>query len=279
MKIPFGVLIFAILPILALSGGGDGQERALTNEVRLHADFASTFLPKSRNIIVWLPPEYDTDPAKRYPVLYMQDGTSVFVNWRIDETAKALIMSQEIEPLIIVFIAHGGAVEDRFDEYTPTRPRNARAGGKADLYGRMLVEELKPFIDAEYRTLTDTANTGLGGASLGGLVSLHLGLTHPTVFGKLAVISPSAWWDNRVIVRNVRDLESRLDTRIWLDIGTDEPGTSLRDARQLRDALVRKGWTLDSDLAYFEADGGTHDDPSFAGRAESMLKYLFPQQE
>lgn len=96
-----------------------------------------------------------------------------------------------------MLVPNGGTPEDRFDDYTPTRPANVKAGGKADAYGRMLVEELKPFIDSEYRTLTDAANTGLGGASLGGLVSLHLGLRHPMVFGKLAVMSPSVWWDNK----------------------------------------------------------------------------------
>jgi enterochelin esterase-like enzyme len=278
MKVRFMVLVLALLPIAATADGRAAQERALTNEFRVHPGFASEFVSNARDIIVWLPPGYGSDVANWYPVLYMQDGANAFASWRIDETAKALIASGEIEPLIIVLIPTGGTQEARFDEYTPTRPSNARAGGKADFYGRMLVEELKPFIDSKYRTLEDAANTALGGASLGGLVSLYLGLTHPTVFGKLAVISPSVWWDDRVILRNVRAVEPRPAMRIWLDIGTEEPGTSLRDARQLRDALVRKGWELDSDLMYFEADGGTHDEASFARRAESMLRYLFPPQ-
>ena len=99
----------------------------------------------------------------------------------------------------------------------------------------MFVEELKPFIDSQYRTLTDAANTGLGGSSLGGLVTLYLGLNHPTVFGKLATISPSAWWDNKWIIRQVSKLEARPDARIWLDIGTREGGQPLRDVRELRD--------------------------------------------
>lgn len=121
----------------------------------------------------------------------MQDGNTVFGLWRLDETALALISNKQIEPLIIVCVGNGGTVEDRFDEYTPTRDVRFAKGGKADQYGRMLVEELKPFIDAEYRTLTDASNTGLGGASLGGLVTLYLGLKYPATFGRLAVISPS----------------------------------------------------------------------------------------
>ena len=134
--------------------------RVITAEFRLHENFASKFLPKKRDVIVWLPPGYDSEPAKRYPVLYMHDGGSVFVAWRIDEIAKPLIASRQIEPLIIVMVYNGGTQDDRFDEYTPTRDPNYRSGGKSDSHGRMLVEELKPFIDSQYRTLTDAANTG-----------------------------------------------------------------------------------------------------------------------
>jgi predicted alpha/beta superfamily hydrolase len=251
--------------------------RSLTEEFRIHRDFGSKFLTKSREIIVWLPPGYNAEPARRYPVLYMQDGGDVFVGMRIDEIAKPLIASQEIEPLIIVMISIAGTMDDRMDEYTPTRNASGK-GGKADLYGRMLVEELKPFIDSEYRTRTDATNTGLGGFSLGGLASIYLGLKYPTVFGKLAVMSPSVWWDNKLIVRNVKALTSKPAMRIWLDIGTDEGPTQVGDAKALRDALVKKGSILNTDLMYFEAKGGRHDLPSFAKRAGPMLKYLFAQR-
>ena len=268
--------------VLLLTCGGHGpagraqHRRALTEEFRVHRDFRSKFLPQGREIVVWLPPGYDSQPAQRYPVLYMQDGGDVFVTLRIDEIAKPLIASQQIEPLIIVMVSIGRTLDDRFDEYTPTRNANGK-GGKADLYGRMLVEELKPFIDSEYRTRTDAPNTGLGGFSLGGLVSLYLGLKHPTVFGRLAVMSPSVWWDNKLIVRNVKALTSKSVTRIWLDVGTDEGPTQVGDAKDLRDVLVKKGWILNSDLMYFEAKGGRHDLASFAKCAGPMLKYLFAQ--
>ena len=252
--------------------------RPLNEEFRLHENFQSKFLAKNRDVIVWLPPGYASEPTRRYPVLYMHDGGSVFVLWRIDEIAKPLITSREVEALIIVMVANGGTQDDRFDEYTPTKPPNFRNGGKANSYGRMLVEELKPFIDSKYRTLTDPANTGLGGASLGGIVSLHLGLKYPTVFGKLAIISPSLWWDDKRMVRNVKELKSKPNLRIWLDIGTGEGQTAVDDAKDLRNAFVKKGWVLNSDLIYFEAKGSSHNDNSFAQRAKPMLKHLFPQQ-
>lgn len=253
------------------------QQRFLTEEFRLYRNVGSQFLPKARDIIVWMPPGYETETDRRYPVLYMHDGGTVFAQWRIDEIVKPLIASRQVEPLIIVMVNNGGTQDARFDEYTPTRSPEFRSGGKADAYGRMLVEEIKPFIDGEYRTLTDPANTGLGGVSLGGLVSLYLGLKHPAVFGKLAVMSPSVWWDNRLIVRRVKKLDSKPATRVWLDIGTGEGPRLVDDVKELRDALVKRGWVLDSDLNYFEAKGGRHNEESFAQRAGPMLKYLFPQ--
>src|SRR5256885_14671974 len=96
----------------------------------------------------------------------------------------------------------------------------------------MLVEELIPFINKRYRTLTGPENTGLGGSSLGGLVSLYLGLQFPQVFGKLAVLSPSVWWDNRAILKMIAAAPSRPPLKIWLDMGTSEGGMSLQDAER-----------------------------------------------
>jgi len=249
------------------------QQRILNENFRWHAGFHSKFLPKDRDVLVWLPPSYNVEPDKRFPVLYMHDGANVFVLWRLDEIAERLIASKEIEPLIIVGVPHSGT-QDRFNELTPSRARGQ--GGKGDLYGRMLVEELKPSIDRDYRTLTSAAHTGLGGTSLGGLASLYLGLKYPGTFGNLAVMSPSVWWDNKVIVRDVKALQSKSAVRIWLDVGTEE-GPAL--VKELRDALVSKGWALKVDLFYLEAKGEGHNEPAWARRAGQVLKYLFPSAE
>ncbi|MBA3232196.1 MAG: alpha/beta hydrolase [Acidobacteria bacterium] len=254
------------------------QERKLGPDVRLH-EIASEFVSRPRQVIVWLPPGYESERDRRYPVLYMHDGQNVYVDWRIDEIARALIASKEIEPLIMVLVSNGGRAQDRFEDYTWTKPAEAPAGGKAEVYGRMLVEELKPSIDEAYRTLSGAADTAVGGASLGGIVSLYLGLKYPNVFGKLAVMSPAVWWDDKVIVREVARFESRPASRIWLDVGLAEPKSMVANTKELRQALIRKGWTVGTDLIYFELPGGRHDEPSFARRAGDMLKYLFPPKQ
>ena len=101
----------------------------------------------------------------------------------------------------------------------------------------MLVEELKPFIDERYRTLAGSSNTGLGGSSLGGLATLYLGFTYPEIFGKLAVLSPSVWWDNQAILKIIGRSQPKPRLKIWLSMGTEESKNGLRDAESLRDAF------------------------------------------
>ena len=258
------------------------SEHTLTGDFARHPRFRSRFLPSDHTLIVYRPPGYRDDAVRRYPVLYLQDGQNVFdratsstgAEWSVDETAQRLIESGAIEPLIIVGIYHAG--HGRIDEYTPTRDPKKNMGGKGDGYARMLVQEIKPFIDRRYRTLRSASNTGLGGSSLGGLLTLHLGLRFPTVFNRLAVLSPSVWWNDREIVRTVEALTAKPPLRIWLDSGTGEGDEVARDARMLRDALVRKGWVEGQDLTYLEAEGGGHNEQSWATRVEGVLRFLFP---
>jgi predicted alpha/beta superfamily hydrolase len=263
------------------------QERAhtLSGDIRVHRNFRSRHLTSERDIIVYLPPGYEQERRRRYPVLYLHDGQNIFDGatsfipggeWRMDETAQALIQAGEIRPLIIVGIYNAGT--DRIDEYTPTRDAEVKQGGRADFYGRMLVEELKPFIDAAYRTRRGPESTGLGGSSLGALVSLYLGLKYPRVFGQLAIVSPSVWWDQRMMVRGVQALGKKTRTRIWLDVGTKEgrqPTDAVNNARLLRDALIAKGWRENADLKYVEDEGAEHNEKAWAERGGPLLKFLY----
>jgi len=247
-----------------------------------HAAFHSKFLPEDRDITVFLPPGYEASD-KRYPVLYLHDGQNLFdpeaafvkgQHWRVGETATLLIEAARIPPLIIVGVDNAGS--RRLDEYTPTHDRR-RGGGRADAYGALLVSELKPFVDARYRTLPDAANTGLGGSSLGGLVSLYLGLEHPDVFTRLAVMSPSVWWDRRAVLRNVREAKPKPRLRIWVDIGTREGRHHVENARLLKAGLLKGGWVDGDDLHYEEIQGGTHSEGSWAERFGRVLEFLFAQ--
>jgi predicted alpha/beta superfamily hydrolase len=287
------IVILSATLVVLLAGTASLSQRphTLTGDIRTHKSFPSKILNNERDVLVYLPPGYEDDKRTRYPVLYFHDGQNLFdgatsfipgQEWRIDETAQELIKAGRIEPLIIVGVYNTGT--DRVAEYTPVEDAKYKGGGKADLYGRMLIEELKPFIDANYRTLTDAKDTGLGGSSLGGLVSLYLGLKYPNVFGRLAVVSPTVFWGNDFIVHYIERLPQKPDERIWVDIGTRE-GRDASEAQQtvtktrlLRDTLVKKGWQPEKDLKYFEADGAEHNERAWAARVGPILEFLFPKR-
>ena len=278
-------LILCLLALFVSASARAEQPHSLTGDIRYHRAFHSRFLPDDRDIIVYLPPGYEADKAKRYPVFYLHDGQNLFdgatsfipgQEWHADETAQALIEAGKIRPLIIVGIYNGG--ESRIDDYTQRFSEKFKKGGKADLYGRLIVEELKPFIDAQYRTLPD--DSGLGGSSLGGLVSMYLGLKYPAVFSKLAVMSPSVWWGDRQVLKDVAAAPAGPRARIWLDIGThegkDDFETVVAEARMLRDGLEAKGWVQGRDLAYFEDKGAEHNEGAWSKRFGGVLEFLYP---
>ena len=261
-----------------------------TGDIRAHLDFPSKLLGNRRDVLVYLPPGY-AGGEEHYPVLYLHDGQNVFdastayvgVEWGADETAERLIAAGEIAPLIIVAVAN--AREARIHEYAPTRgpisepaagrhPQRSRGLGRR--YGRFLVEELKPVIDTHYRTRPEGKFTGLGGSSLGGLVTLALGLWFPRVFTRLAVMSPSVWWDDCTICRLVGAAKRKPPLKVWLDTGTAEPGWER--TRELRDALLAKGWRPGADLHYEEFAGAGHDEGAWAARFGDVLRYLFPRE-
>jgi predicted alpha/beta superfamily hydrolase len=285
-------LLLAVATIAAwqLQAFRDREEEARLREVHTlagtverHPDFRSAALGTTRRVWVYLPPQYAAEPARRFPVLYLQDGQNVFdgataflagKEWEVDETVERLSSEGRIEPLVVVAVESGG--ERRAFEYLPTRDPRVGDGGGADLYGRMLVEELKPWVDSRYRTKAGREDTAVAGSSFGGILSLYVGLRHPEVFGRIAALSTSVWVDDRFIVRFLEALPAKPDTRVWTDIGTSEGSSALHEARALREALERKGWREGLDLRYVEAGGAVHDETAWAKRMPAVLEFLFP---
>ncbi len=259
----------------------------MASELIVREDFFSEALKGHRKVVIYLPPSYHRDTRRHYPVLYLHDGQNVFDGatsyvpgqyWRARETADDLLARRRIEPLIIAAVYHGS--ERRLAEYTPTRTRRL-GGGALSLHARMMVEELRWWMQRYYRVLPQARNTGLGGSSLGGLATLCLGLRFPNVFGRLAVMSPSVWWDHGVVLKLVQAVDHPHRQRIWLDIGSlegDAPHSSLRDVRLLKALLVSKGWREGRNLHYAEVAGAGHNEAAWAARFPQVLEFLFPRK-
>ncbi|HEY1896229.1 MAG TPA: alpha/beta hydrolase-fold protein [Terracidiphilus sp.] len=252
--------------------------------LRLLRGFSGIHLPTPRDVIVYLPPGYDDEAERTYPVLFMHDGQNLFDGrtsfikdrtWEMREQTDEVIEAGEVEPLIIVGIYNTG--EHRLAEYTHERDWQ-RGGGEANRYGLLLTEELMPWIASQYRVRTDRESTGLGGSSLGGLVTLYLGLRHAHHFGKLAVLSPSVWWNHKSILGYLNERAPQIWERpkMWLDVGDREGQRTLRDAEMLARRLKANGWVSGHSLRFERVPNGTHDEPSWGWRVKPMLRFLFP---
>ena len=262
----------------------DGVLAASGERLQLHRAFRSRHLPDPHDLIVYLPPGYEDEPERRYPVLYMHDGQNLFDpdtsfikgrTWEMREQADEAIEAGEVEPLIIVGIYNAG--DRRLAEYTHERDWH-RGGGEADHYGLLLTEDLMPWIARRYRVRTDRVSTGLGGSSLGGLVTLYLGLRYAHMFGRLAILSPSVWWNHKSILGYLNERAPQIweRPRMWLDVGEGEGHRTLRDTEMLARRLRANGWVSGETLQFECVADGTHDEASWARRVKPMLRFLFP---
>lgn len=243
----------------------------------------------ARDVQVWLPPGYERDTTRRYPVLYLHDGQNMFdaqaagAEWQVDEAAEKGVASGRLRPFIIVAVASN---ETRTLDYTPTemtipaerlgRPAPERQGGGAAAYARFLVEELKPAIDARFRTRPGVADTAVGGSSFGGLMSMWLALHHPQTFGAALVVSPSVWWDDRFLLRDAAATMPEPRPRLWVDMGALEGEQAVVLARELTALLRQRGWSeANGSLRFVEDARGQHDEASWARRVPAMLDFLY----
>jgi predicted alpha/beta superfamily hydrolase len=252
--------------------------------LRLHKGFKSQYLPDDRDVIVYLPPGYDEGQERTYPVLYLHDGQNLFDGrtsfvkgrtWMVREHADEAISVGEAEPLVIVGIYNTG--DRRLAEYTHEYNWQM-GGGEADKYGDLLTQELMPWIASQYRVRQNRESTGIGGSSLGALVTLYLGLRHARHFGKLALLSPSVWWNHKSILGYLNEHAPQLweRPRLWLDVGDREGLRTLRDVEHLARRLKANGWRPGDSMHFEKVHGGTHDEASWAGRVRPMLRFLYP---
>lgn len=220
----------------------------------------------TRSVRVYTPPGYDDNPLRRYPVVYMQDGKNLFfpeeafagTEWRVDETMDRLDQMNAIRKAIVVGIHPA----DRMRDYT--MPGYAA-------YGRFLVDHVKPFVDATYRTRPGRADTVVVGSSLGGVVSLYLAWEHSDVFGRAACLSSTFGVFDDLFERIAR--ESRRDVLLYLDSGWPRDNYDATNA--MRDLLVARGFRLGVDLLQFSAPEGLHSEASWAARLHIPFQFFF----
>jgi enterochelin esterase-like enzyme len=256
----------------------------LVGNLWLH-ELSSRIFGNTRLLRVWLPPDYVGWGADRYPVLYLNDGQNLFdpatafagVHWQVGETATRLIAEQKIRPLIIVGIDN---TKNRVCEYIPYRSRDPKvlnATGKC--YPEFLQREVMPLIEGHYPVLRGSENTGLGGSSLGGLITLYTQLAAPGVFGRALIESPSLFVANRKILEQSRRFRD-WPARTYLGMGTREVGNAEKDPQIVADlreleAILREAGLDDQRLKVRIDEGATHSETAWAARFPEALEFLY----
>ncbi|MEB2780603.1 alpha/beta hydrolase-fold protein [Algoriphagus sp. C2-6-M1] len=202
-------------------------------------EFEIPQLNKTRRVWALLPHDYSTS-EEEYPVLYLHDAQNLFNenaefgNWQIDK--KLAVMSDYgIGKIIIVAVEHGES--ERLQEYNVGKTILGIGSGKK--YIRFITDTLKPFVDKTYRTKPEREFTGIGGSSMGGLVSIFSGLIYPEVFGKLMVFSPSLWVIPKIKL-GFLDIFEPQDTRLYLYAGGDESETMVKHVTKFRKRLLKR---------------------------------------
>lgn len=238
-------------------------------------EFEIPQLNKTRRVWALLPHDYETS-NERYPVLYLQDAQNLFNekaaygNWEIDK--KLAVMSEyNIGNLIIIAVEH--AEKERIKEYNVGNTVLGTGQGKK--YIRFLTETLKPFVDKNFRTKSDRASTGIGGSSMGGLVSIFSGIMYPEVFGKLMIFSPSLWVVPKIKL-SILDMDEPEDTRIYLYAGGDESATMIEHVKKFKKRLLNKEGFVDKMKVHLSINlQGKHNESYWSDEFPKAIEWLY----
>jgi predicted alpha/beta superfamily hydrolase len=228
--------------------------------------FSSVILGRDWKVRIYHPSGYDENTLKRYPVLYMHDGSNLFFpdeafmnrEWQIDETMDLLDGMNVIDKVMVI----GIYADDRMHDYTNP--------GYVD-YGRFVTEELKPEVDTHLRTLPEPDNTAVMGSSLGGVVSFYLAWNWPHIFGKAACLSSTFSYRDDLMARV--EGEAKKAIKLYLDSGW--PGDNYEVTRSMRDLLARHGFVFGNDLLYFAFPNAEHDESFWSARSHIPFQFFF----
>jgi predicted alpha/beta superfamily hydrolase len=257
--------------------GGSAGGTAAANVTILNNAFGVPQLNKTRRIWLYLPPDYASATNKRYPVLYMHDGQNLFDartsfsgEWQVDESLNALFSKGDYG-CIVVGIDNGGG--SRLDEYSPW-VNQQYGGGQGDEYVDFIVNTLKPYIDAQYRTLPERRSTAIMGSSMGGLVSMYAFSERQDVFSKAGILSPAFWFAGQEPANHAATHPRKGAGRVYFLAGGAEPASVTTNMRAVADALRKAGFQ-DSEIQFKNPSDGQHAEWFWAREFPAAYHWLF----
>lgn len=236
----------------------------ITGKIVTHRSFSYEGL-LSRDVQVWLPPDYDPNSETRYPVIYMHDGQNLFdvvtasfgIEWNVDETSDSLIRNNFVQSFIVVGIYNTVNREDEYSQHT-----------KGELYRDFVSKKLKPFIDKTYKTLPDAPHTYTFGSSAGATVSFLLAWSSPEIFGTAICFSPAFMYEkyNINLIKLVKDhAGEKKNLKFYFYNGGDGLDSQLQfGLEDMIKNLKLKGYSENKDFYLFVDRNGKHHESTWA---------------
>jgi predicted alpha/beta superfamily hydrolase len=263
--------------ILSVANWKDLGALGVTGDLKIISSFASPQLGNSRNLEVWLPPGYEDQKSQSYPVIYMHDGQNVFnpltsntgVAWGMDSTMTKLIEEGEIPPAIVVAV--DCIADQRLEEYNYS--------SRGALYADFLVHTVKPFIDANYRTLPDRSHTFTMGSSMGAAITVALLWHYPDVFSEGAGLSLPVSYPGYDIYSTVSSPKlPNLPVKLYLDDGTvGLDATFAQPDASFQQYLLSLGWNA-SNFTYQVFPYASHSEVDWARRLAIPTQWLLTDE-
>lgn len=259
------ILLLVLFNTLTFLGQSTASQQVMT------FDIEAPQLPGERRIWVYVPQRYDAT-KEAFPVMYMFDGQNIFDKessyageWGVDEYLDTIKADH-----IVVAIDHGN--EERLNELTPYQ-NPEYGGGEGDLFLEFIITRLKPYIDANFRTITNAGGTSIAGASLGGLMAYYALIKHQDVFSKAIALSPS-FWINPEIKELTEKTRIKDSSKFYIVIGADEGELMISAYQPILEVLLNK--ELTPQQYYMElVEGGRHNEEFWQAQFKQAYRWLF----
>jgi len=233
-------------------------------------------LNRRKTIRLYLPPNYYQ--RQQFPVIYMHDGQNVFDEatsfsgeWRVDEIMDSLYTRRGFAAIVVAIYNDS---KERLNEYSPWRNDSLDSGGNGEEYAYFVARELKPFIDKYYRTNPHPQFNAIVGSSMGGLISIYIGLKYPDAFGRVGVFSPALWFSPEIF-EYVSKYKRKSEQRIYLLAGEKEGNAMVNDLKMLENLLSKAGYTDDYFVRLKLVPDGKHAEWFWSREFTEAIEYLF----
>lgn len=254
-----------------------GTEMSEANYQRLQEAIYCGDLLQKRRIWVYLPPNYEKDTAKHYPVCYIHDGQNIFENggfgsWNMHKMLNARALEGK-EVGIVIAIDN---TSKRLSEYTPFANPQYDSVALGDAYLEAIVNYIRPYVNTHYRTMTNREHTMLCGSSLGGLISYYGAFKADSIFGRIGAISPSFWYCKTDLKHYISTTTCRYPhaTKLYFICGDSESESTVDNMQEFYNATLAKGIPAEA-MKYEVVTGGKHNEESWSKQIGRVYDFLF----